>query len=185
MLTITPSIGLAATAETEYAIIKSSQNPQTAGGRPESATHLDLNIGQLLPKLRTALDEETKYAEEKFHAQVCMGWLLWTVGEYDEARLQLPQSLESAYVQFDQAETPSEWTKVCTLKAAYLKANCLARSDSRLEALAVFESALSILSSVWESQTVRTQLQFWAELFLTEYCMLQAKALERKEKLLD
>lgn len=114
-----------------------------------------------------------------------MGWLLWTVGEYDEAQLQLPQSLESAYVQFDQAETPSEWTKVCTLKAAYLKANCLARSDSRLEALAVFESALSILSSVWESQTVRTQLQFWAELFLTEYCMLQAKALERKEKLLD
>ena len=107
------------------------------------------------------------------------------MGEYDEAQLQLPQSLEDAYVQFEQAESLSEWTKVCTLKAAYLKANCLARSDSKLEALSVFESALSILSGVWESQTVRTQLQFWAELFLTEYCMLQSKALERKEKLLE
>ena len=139
----------------------------------------------MLPRLRAALDEETKHPEDKFHAQVCVGWLLWTVGEYDEAQLQLPQSLEDTYSQFENAESLSEWTRVCTLKAAYLKANCLSRSDSKLEALAVFESALPILSGVWESQTVRTQLQFWAELFLTEYCMLQAKALERKEKLLE
>lgn len=114
-----------------------------------------------------------------------MGWLLWTVGEYEEAQIQLPQTIESAYAQFDQAEKVSEWTQVCTLKGAYLKANCLARSELKIEALTVFESALAILSSVWESQNSRKQLQFWAELFLTEYCMLQAKALERKEKLLD
>ncbi len=122
---------------------------------------------------------------DRFQAQVCLGWLLWNVGEYEEAQIQLPQNLETTYTQFGQGETLSEWTKVCTLKAAYLKANCLARSELKVEALAVFESALALLSSVWESPTNRKQMQFWAELFLTEYCMLQAKAFERKEKLLD
>ncbi|EMR70465.1 putative filamentation protein [Eutypa lata UCREL1] len=175
---------LTTTAETEHAIIKTSHNQQP-GSRPQSANHLDLDIGQLLPKLRDALDGEAKYPEDRFQAQVCLGWLLWTVGEYEEAQIQLPQTIESAYAQFDQAEKVSEWTQVCTLKGAYLKANCLARSELKIEALTVFESALAILSSVWESQNSRKQLQFWAELFLTEYCMLQAKALERKEKLLD
>lgn len=59
------------------------------------------------------------------------------------------------------------------------------REENRVEALGIFESALVSLSHVWSGQKGRKQLRFWAELFLTEYCMLQAQALERGDKTLD
>lgn len=150
---------------------------QTA--RPSTAvSHKDLEITNLLPKLLDAIDNEHSFHEDKYQAQVCVGWLHWAVGEYSIAVVRLPSVLEQ------DPEEVSEWTRVCTLKAAYLKANCLSRENERVQALAVFEAALASLSSVWTGQRGRTQLQFWAELFLTEFCMLQSQALERGEKTL-
>lgn len=114
-----------------------------------------------------------------------MGWLHWIAGEYEFASARLPRNLESELPQLDQPIGISEWTRVCSLKAAYLKANCLVREENRVEALGTFESALASLSHVWSGQKGRKQLRFWAELFLTEYCMLQAQALERGEKTLE
>ncbi|ETS83454.1 hypothetical protein PFICI_05330 [Pestalotiopsis fici W106-1] len=168
---------LATTAETEYAIIK-AQLKQTA--RPATAvSQTDLDITNLLPKLLEAIENEHTLQEDKYQAQVCVGWLHWAVGEYSIAVTRLPSVLEQ------DPEEVSEWTRVCTLKAAYLKANCLSRDNERLQALAVFEVALSSLTRVWSTQKGRKQLQFWAELFLTEFCMLQSQALERGEKSLD
>lgn len=168
---------LATTAETEHAITK-AQLKQTA--RPSTAvSQKDLDITTLLPKLLEAIDNEHTFHEDKYQAQVCVGWLHWAVGEYSIAVTRLPSVLEQ------DPEEVSEWTRVCTLKAAYLKANCLSRDNERLQALAVFEVALSSMTRVWSAQKGRRQLQFWAELFLTEFCMLQAQALERGEKSLD
>ncbi|KAK9419270.1 putative Filamentation protein [Seiridium unicorne] len=168
---------LATTAETEHAITK-AQLKQTA--RPATAvSQKDLEITDLLPKLLDAIDSEHTFQEDKYQAQVCVGWLHWAVGEYSIAVVRLPSVLEQ------DPEEVSEWTRVCTLKAAYLKANCLSREDQRVQALAVFEGALASLSAVWTGQRGRKQLQFWAELFLTEFCMLQAQALERGEKTLE
>ncbi|KAH8195098.1 hypothetical protein TruAng_010738 [Truncatella angustata] len=170
-------VGLATTAETEHAITK-AQLKQTA--RPQTAvSHKDLEITNLLPKLLDAIDSEHTFHEDKYQAQVCLGWLHWAVGEYDIAMVRLPSVLEQ------DPDDVSEWTRVCSLKAAYLKANCLSRNNERVQALAVFEAALASLSTVWTGQKGRKQLQFWAELFLTEFCMLQSQALERGEKTLQ
>jgi tetratricopeptide (TPR) repeat protein len=74
---------------------------------------------------------------------------------------------------------PTGWTKVCALKAAYLRANCLARDGQREGALTAFEAAVPALGSVWSTgpTDARQQTRYWAELFLTEYCMLVAQAL--------
>ncbi|KAI1766357.1 TPR-like protein [Hypoxylon sp. FL1150] len=176
---------LTTTAETEYAIIQASQK-QKPGSRPATAiSPTDLNVAQLAPRLLSAIDAENTYSEDKYQAQVCLGWLHWIAGEYDRASARLPLNLESELPQLDQQNGASEWTRVCSLKAAYLKANCLVREENRVEALSIFESALVSLSHVWSGQKGRKQLRFWAELFLTEYCMLQAQALERGEKTLD
>ncbi|KAI1378230.1 TPR-like protein [Hypoxylon crocopeplum] len=176
---------LTTTAETEYAIIKASQK-QRPGSRPATAVDSkDLDVAQLVPRLLSAIDAENSYVDDKYQAQVCVGWLHWTVGEYNLASVRLPQNLESEGGQLDQLSSISEWTRVCSLKAAYLKANCLARNGERVAALGVFESALASLSYVWSGQKGRKQLRFWAELFLTEYCMLQSQALERGEKTLE
>ncbi|KAI1777905.1 hypothetical protein F4818DRAFT_329206 [Hypoxylon cercidicola] len=176
---------LTTTAEIEFAIIQASQK-QKPGSRPPTAiSPNDLNVAQLAPRLLSAIDAENTYPEDKYQAQVCLGWLHWIAGEYDFASARLPRNLESELPQLDQPNGISEWTRVCSLKAAYLKANCLVREENRVEALGIFETALVSLSHVWSGQKGRKQLRFWAELFLTEYCMLQAQALERGDKTLE
>ncbi|KAI0014082.1 hypothetical protein F4779DRAFT_612891 [Xylariaceae sp. FL0662B] len=181
----TDRLCLTTTVETEYAIVKASQK-QRPESRPTTAVSSeDLEVGQILPKLLEAIEGENTFLEDKYQAQVCVGWLHWTIGEYNLASVRLPGNLETELVQLDQPDGISEWTRVCSLKAAYLKANCHSRNNERVEALAIFESALSSLSYVWSGQKGRKQLRFWAELFLTEYCMLQAQALERGDKSLE
>lgn len=98
--------------------------------------------------------------------------------EYAGALERLPRTLPD---HDDSAEPagPSEWTKVCALKAAYLRANCLARDGQRDAALRAFDAALPGLASVWSAgpAAARQQTRYWAELFLTEYCMLASQAL--------
>ncbi|CAJ2506406.1 Uu.00g005360.m01.CDS01 [Anthostomella pinea] len=179
------TIGLATTAETEFAIIKASQKQRPESKSATAVSPTDLDVAHLLPKLHDAFEGENAYDQDKFQAQVCAGWLHWTVGEYELAEARLPQNLENQLAQLEQSGDLSEWTRVCFLKAAYLKANCLSRSNKTVGALAVFESASVSLSHVWTGQQGRKQLQFWSELFLTEWCMLHAQALERGEKSLE
>ncbi|KAH9900601.1 TPR-like protein [Xylariomycetidae sp. FL2044] len=180
-----PVTGLTTTAETEFAIIQASQK-QRPSSRPTTAVSpTDLDAARLLPKLLDVIETEDTYIEDRFQAQVCVGWLHWTIGEYDLASARLPGNLDSELAQLEQADGISEWTKVCTLKAAHLKANCLSRNKERVEALAIFESTLPSLTHIWTGQKGRKQLRFWAELFLIEYCMLQAQTIDRGEKSLE
>lgn len=119
---------------------------------------------------------------------MCAGWLLWVVREYSAALARLPPAAalleeENNGNNDDDAGGPppspsAQWTKVCALKAAYLRANCLARDGHRQGALQVFESALPALGSVWAAGPAGApkQMRYWAELFLTEYCMLFSQA---------
>lgn len=134
------------------------------------------------PKLFAAIQEDAKYPEDKFHAQVCLGWLHWAVGEYDVAATRLPT--DQSYAQLESLGSVSDWSKVCALKAAYLKANCLTRGGLRTEALARFDSALRTLSGIWASNPSKKQLRYWSELFLTEYCMLFSQTLDEQPEIL-
>lgn len=92
------------------------------------------------------------------------------MGEYNLAFARLPHGLEGTQVQT--TDTISEWTRVCMLKSAYLRANCLARNNKETEALTIFESAIPPASFTWNSHASKKELRYWSELFLTEYCML-------------
>ncbi|KAI0442039.1 hypothetical protein F4803DRAFT_520676 [Xylaria telfairii] len=172
-------------AETEHAVIKASQK-QTAESPPTTAVSTaDLDTERLLPRLLEVIAAERTYPQDRFQAEVCLGWVHWTVGEYDHVSARLPTDEEQELLPLNQPDGVSEWTRVCALKATYLRAYCLSRNNRTIEALGVFEGALASLSHVWSGQKGRAQLQFWAELLLTEYCMLQAQALERGEKSLE
>ncbi|ROW12639.1 hypothetical protein VMCG_00587 [Cytospora schulzeri] len=178
---------LTLTAEIEHGISKAtaSETPATAGSdtaAPGSAPSKDIEAAAHLPKLLSLIEEEHTYAEDKFQAQVCIGWLHWAVGEYDLALDRLPQGLGD---QVESLDNLSEWTRVCMMKSAYLRANCLSRNGKGLDALALFEASLPPSSHTWSSQTSRKQLRYWSELFLTEYCMLQNGCLEKGEVSLE
>lgn len=176
---------LTTVVETEYAVIRASQKKSAHSTPTTAVSTSDLDTARLLPKLLEVIDAEHAYPQDKFQAQVCAGWVHWTVGEYHHVSARLPTDQEQERLQMDQPDGLSEWTRVCAFKATYLRAYCLSRSNKTVEALAVFRGALSYLFYVLNGQKGRAQLQFWAELFLTEYCMLQAQALETGEKSLE
>ncbi|KAL2019659.1 hypothetical protein VTK56DRAFT_9278 [Thermocarpiscus australiensis] len=196
---------LALTAETEYAIAKATlKSPQADSTRPSTSSPPSLDAAHQLPTLLAAIESETHHPQDRFQARVCAGWLLWVARDYPAALARLPMprarpagassSSSSLDHQEDAAAAaadafppggpapPSEWTGVCALKAAYLRANCLARDGHREGALQAFETALPALGSVWAAAAeggggARQQTRYWAELFLTEFCMLVSQAL--------
>lgn len=167
---------LTTTAEIECTISQAQQ--KQAADRPATALPPeDLDAAALLPKLQAVIGGE-QGAQAKFQAEVCVGWIHWVTGNYDECIACLPRD-------FEQAEDASEWTKVCALRAAWLLANSLSRTSEMMPALGIFESSLPSLSKIWATQKGRKELQFWAEQYLTEYCMMQALALENGDKTLE
>ncbi|RDA84938.1 hypothetical protein CP532_5170 [Ophiocordyceps camponoti-leonardi (nom. inval.)] len=167
---------LSLSAETECAI----SNVTTTGSRPSAAdTARDLDVSNRMPKLESAItQEEGSNADDKFQARVCVGWLHWVVGSYDVALEKLPD-LRTEDPKLDLASFSSEWTLVCALKAAYLRANCLMRDGKSMEALAALESAAPVIKRVESGKGIRKQLRYWTELFLTEYCVRSAEAIDK------
>lgn len=145
----------------------------------------NLDVSSKLPQLLSVIDGENHFPEDRFQAQVCVGWLHWVVAEYSLAVVRLPKSLDEQEPQLDATETTSEWTNVCALKSAYLRANCLTRNYQRTEALAAFQSGLPSLTRVWSSPGARKQLRYWSELFLTEFCMLSSQAIRENDSSLE
>lgn len=184
---------LALTAEVEVAISKatavasagkaSTTTRPTTSATDASASNLD--VSGRVPQLLEAIEKEEKYPQDRFQAQVCVGWLHWVVAEYSQALVRLPKSLDQQDTQLDPNLELSEWTTVCTLRAFYLRANCLARNYNRKEALAAFMAGLPALTRVWSGKPLSKQLSYWAELFLTEFSMLASQALNAEETSLD
>lgn len=158
------------TAQNEAAITK-------AGPKASRAELVGAEASTDLPKLHAAIQNEQAFLEDRFQAKVCAGWVHWVLKEYDLALAGLPRNFHEEHSQLENCDGLTEWTKVCALKAAYLRANCLAREGQRDGALRAFESALPSLSGVWTTKNARQQLRYWAELFLTEYCMLAGQAI--------
>lgn len=172
--------GLTLTAETECAI----SGATTGSERPSIAAIVEkLNVEATIPKLQAAIEGETINRQDAFQARVCVGWMYWVVTEYNLALDHLPNGLAEAGQ--DTRDSLTEWTSVCALKSAYLRANCLMRDSQRQPVLAAFESGLPSLDRVWSGQPVHSQLKYWSELYLTEYCMLTSESIRQGDATFD
>lgn len=109
--------------------------------------------------------------------------MYWVVAEYALALNHLPNSLAEAGQ--DGRQSLTEWTSVCAMKSVYLTANCFMRDNQRQEAIAAFESGLASLDRVWSGQPVHSQLKYWSELYLTEYCMMTSESIRQGDANFD
>lgn len=182
--------GLALAAEVEHGIVKATKSQRPATERPNTAESesgniaaSEIEVAAQIPKLMNLIDQENKYAEDQFQAQVAVGWLHWVAGDYSLAFTHLPPGLEESQVRT--TENISEWTRVSMLKSAYLRANCMARNNKELEALSIFEAAIPPLSFSWNTNSSKKELRYWSELFLTEYCMLYNGCRDRGQVTLE
>ncbi|CAG7560892.1 unnamed protein product [Fusarium equiseti] len=174
---------LALTAETECAVAKTTGAAAHTNNesRPTTAVNTgDINVADQLPKLEAAIDEEAAHGNDRFQAEVCAGWLHWTLGDYNQCVSRLPEN-NLTEGEINPADKNAEWSSVCALKAAYLRANCLARSGESKQALISYRAGLPSLGRVWAEHGIGRQLRYWSELFLTEYCMLAGNAYRNNE----
>jgi tetratricopeptide (TPR) repeat protein len=164
------------TAEAEHAVIQAAHTrPSTA--RPSTSQSTD--ISNFIPKLLEAIEAERTYVEDDFQAQVCLGWIHWQLGQFELAAGRLPGSVEQEFSQLDGTNNESvEWTKVCAIKGSYLKGTSLFRVGKESEALVLFESALPILATYSTSKGQSKEFKAWAELYLTEFCMLSSRLIK-------
>ena len=174
------------TAEAEYAVTTTShERPGTARpgtARPSTATSVQASpIAKYIPKLLDAIEQERKYVEDEFQGQVCLGWIHWQLGEPALAAGRLPKSIEQEFSQLDGTGKESgEWTKVCALKASYIKGNSQVRAGAVAEALETFESSLPVFASVSSTPKPGIELKSWTELYLTGFCMISSHAIKSK-----
>jgi len=131
--------------------------------------------------LLEAIENERTYVEDEFQAQVCLGWIHWQLGEPSLAASRLPRSVEHDFAQLDGTSKESaQWTRVCALKASYIKGSAQSRTGAVAEALESYESALPILTSVSASAQQPKELRSWTELYLTGFCILSSHAIKSK-----
>ena len=139
-------------------------------------------VSKYIPLLLEAIQKERTYVEDEFQALVCLGWIHWHLGEAALTAGRLPKSVEEEFSQLDGTNKESaEWTKVCALKASYIKGSAQSRTGAVAEALETFESALPILSSISSSsQNQGKELRTWTELFLTGFCVISSQIIKSK-----
>ncbi|TVY43375.1 putative cargo-transport protein [Lachnellula occidentalis] len=176
---------LTLTAESEHAATDYAHNypdssrPGTARPSTANSTHSP-SISRYIPLLLEAVENERTYVEDEFQAAVCLGWIHWQLGEPGLAASRLPRSIEQEFSQLDGTKKESaEWTKVCAIKASYIKGTSQSRMGAVAEALETYESALPMLSSASSMQQSK-ELRAWTELYLTAFCLLSSLALKSK-----
>lgn len=178
--------GLTLTAECEHAITQASLGrpsaaPLSAANPPAAAPLQPQPIAKYIPQLLTAIENERTHAEDGFQAQVCLGWIHWHLGEPALAVGRLPKNVERDFVQLDGANKESgEWTKVCSIKAAYIKGSSLSKAGAVADALESFESGLPVLTAASAKQKQWKEFRTWMELFLTGFCMVSSRAVKLK-----
>jgi hypothetical protein len=160
------------TAETEHAIHQQVRTrPSTA-----STEHTEVLSPHIAPLLE-ALEKEQTHSEDRFQTQVCLAWIHWVLGESSLATARLPNDIEQEFSQLDRTNNQSSgWTKVCAVKAFYLKGAAQSRIGAPVEALATYDSALPILSTA----SIGKEERIWAELLLTNFCVLSSSLLSEK-----
>ncbi|KAH8598180.1 hypothetical protein B0O99DRAFT_684226 [Bisporella sp. PMI_857] len=169
---------LVLTAEAEHAIAQASHvgsavsRPSTAKSTTSSSTS---ELKKYIPQLLEAIEKERIHVEDEFQAQVCLGWLYWRLEEYHSAISQLPKSVEHEFSQLDGTNKESgEWTRVCALKAAYLKGSSQVKIGASVEALETYESTLPVFTIISAKRNYGLELKIWTELYLTGFCILSS-----------
>lgn len=176
-------ICLTLTAETEYAVTQHYLNRSTSSTRPSTAGSTSSSLSRYIPPLQEAIANERQHVEDDFQAQVCIAWIHWHMGEHELAATSLPESVEAEFSQLDGTSKESnEWTKVCALKASFIKGDSQRRIGNVSEALETFDSALPILGSISTTTQAngRKELIGWIEELLAGFCMLSSHAIRTK-----
>ncbi|PLB43165.1 filamentation protein [Aspergillus steynii IBT 23096] len=167
-------------ASAEYQIAAESQKgPPTA--RPSSSSSLP----ELIPSLLSTVERGSESKEDTFQAQVCLGWVHWTLNEPGLAVARLPRDFGETIDDLTTGEHISPWTEVCIVKSCYLKGASQHMISSATEAIDTFNSLVPWLTNHGEASSNNPQFLHWSEKLLGEGAFLASQEALKQVPVLD
>lgn len=80
------------------------------------------HLPELIPALLTTIENNDGNLQELLQAQVCLGWIHWTLNEPSLAAARLPRDFNATIDTLtSDGQGLSPWTEVCLVKGCYLK----------------------------------------------------------------
>ncbi|KAI1008109.1 hypothetical protein K3495_g123 [Podosphaera aphanis] len=179
---------LVATAESEHAIATAAQiaptheylNRLSTVNAANPSASIISGISKYILRLVEGIKKEQTSNEDVFQAQVCLSVIYWYLGEYDSAITNVPMSIgrEGALI-FGSSKESSELTRLGVLKAFYVKANSQQKISDYTAAMGTYEAVLPIISGIIASPKQGNEVLAWAELLLTDLCMLSSDIVKK------
>ncbi|PYH42029.1 putative filamentation protein (Rhf1) [Aspergillus saccharolyticus JOP 1030-1] len=160
-------------ASAEYQI---ASHIQKEASTPQS-TSTSSSLQELLPSLLSTINRAEGSKQEVLQAQVCLGWVHWTLNELTLATSRFPDNFTETVHDLESAgEELSPWTQVCLVKACYLKAASQRMVSDAGDALETLESLTPWLSSHLQGSTPgNPQFLYWSEKLLAEGASITAE----------
>lgn len=155
-------------ARSEAQIASASHRPTSASSSASSSIH---SLGDLLPKLKEAIDAEQQHAEDSYVASVCLAEIYWLRGEEDEALTALGR--KNAPEGGTAHATALGWQEVCHVKGVFIRGAALESQGQEAEARSLY---LGNASRAPGSRTA--ELRRWTERLLARACMFMWRRVE-------
>lgn len=87
-----------------------------------SASAPSSNLWELIPSLLATVEKEDGSPQEVLQAQICLGWVHWTLSEPGLAATRLPKDFAATIDTLSNGnEALSLWTEACLVKGCYIK----------------------------------------------------------------
>ncbi|KAI9807365.1 MAG: hypothetical protein M1833_000108 [Piccolia ochrophora] len=152
-----------AQCEHDVALHLRSRPPTAASEKPPNLTNLTTRLDEVI--------ENESRLEELLQAQVCQGWVQFSLNDYAAAASQIPPSLPQKVLEQREAHEVTGWTAVCAVKGAFLKGLSQERLSKTREALESFLPALPLILLV-EQASSSPESRYWSEQLLGHCCLL-------------
>lgn len=110
-------VGLQITIDTDYIL-----STQSLGSSSISPSLPRIDYSERVREILTQLRYGNPTQEDRFHAEVCLSWLHWTINQPDVALSRLPHDLTAIPDRLaPKGEALAGWTHVCIVKGAYIR----------------------------------------------------------------
>ncbi|KAL3446278.1 hypothetical protein BJX65DRAFT_134149 [Aspergillus insuetus] len=164
-------------ASAEYQIITHfHKSPGSSSARPPSSSS---GLPELIPSLLSTIDKADASQQELFQAQVCLGWVHYTLNEPGLAAARLPKDFgDELNTLVAAGEELSPWTKVCLVKGCYIKGAAQHAVSGPQDALHTFNSLAPWLGSQNYS-TSSSQFLYWSEKVLADGALIAGEEVRK------
>jgi tetratricopeptide (TPR) repeat protein len=158
-----------ATAEHRAATYAESRRPES----PANGATGDLP--SFIPPLLSSINSDT-YSSDVYEAQACLAWIHWLLGEPGLAISRAPMDNPPSTEIGGRSETSlSEWTKICGVRSAYIKAASLEATGQQEDSLRNVQATLSMVKYHAGQIETSPQLAYWSEQLLAQMAVTAAK----------